>query len=242
MTRLAPISATLCLSLGRFLSRYRGRYLGLSCLWVSCLWVSCLCVSGAAAAGQSAPVPAVPAPEGEPSPERARPAEPDRAALTALRDRAESGDMAAQVALGSRLMESLDDATAAEGVAWLEKAALKGAPVYYVLGDAYARGVGVARDMRAAARWYRLGAEMGDGLAQFAIAKLYLTGTGVDTDIVRAVLYLKLANNRVYDRDRRREIADLLQRARWWTSWEEWKRVEELLSQWKPKTLQDLLN
>ena len=162
--------------------------------------------------------------------------------LAALRAQARAGDMAAQVALGTQLMDSLDDATAADGVRWLEKAALQGAPVYCILGDAYADGVGVAQNADSAARWYRLGAELGDGLAQYELAKLYLTGTGVNTDIVRAVLYLKLADKRVYEAERRREIAELLQRARWWTSWEEWKRVEELLAQWEPKTLQDLLN
>lgn len=160
----------------------------------------------------------------------------------ALRRQAESGDRAAQLALGTRLMESADDARAAEGIRWLEKAALQGAPVYVILGDAYKNGVGVSRDMIRAARWYELGAEMGDGLAQFEMAKLYLTGTGVETDIVKAVLYLKLADKRVYHQDQRREITDLLKRARWWTSWEEWKRVERLLAEWEPKSLQDLLN
>jgi uncharacterized protein len=59
-----------------------------------------------------------------------------------------------------------------------------GAPVE--LGNAYARGQGVDKDMVQAARWYRLAAERGDPAGQFNYATALKEGKGVDVDAAAA--------------------------------------------------------
>ncbi len=54
-------------------------------------------------------------------------------------------------------------------------------------------GRGVARDLPAAAVWYRRAAERGDPVAQMNLGDLYALGQGVARDLVQAVAWLSLA-------------------------------------------------
>ena len=48
-----------------------------------------------------------------------------------------------------------------------------------LIGELYAQGLGVRRDLTEAERWYKLGADRGDRQATFALGLAKLTGTGV---------------------------------------------------------------
>jgi len=155
---------------------------------------------------------------------------------------AEAGSASAQLALGTALLESEAEEDWARGISWLEKAARQGMPVYLLIGDAYRDGIGVARDLEAAARWYRVGAEVGDGLAQLALGKMYLDGEGVIRDLLQAAVYLQLAEQRLSDSEARAQAQEALMRAKLWTSWEDWERARELVRSWKPKPVSELIN
>lgn len=159
-----------------------------------------------------------------------------------LRSAATAGDASAQLALGTALLESEAEEDWARGISWLEKAARQGMPVYLLIGDAYRDGIGVARDLETAARWYRVGAEVGDGLAQLALGKMYLDGEGVIRDLLQAAVYLQLAEQRLSDPVARAEAQEALLRAKLWTSWEDWERARELVRSWKPKPVSELIN
>ncbi len=159
-----------------------------------------------------------------------------------LRRAAEAGEGAAQLALGTKLLESEAEADWAEGIAWLEKAARQGAPVYMIIADSYAHGVGMARDPARAAHWYRIGAETGDPLAQYEIGRRYLEGEGVAPDAVQAILYLELAVTRLRDAKVRAQAKRALMRAKWGATPAERARVAALLRAWRPKSLSELLN
>ncbi|MFQ5347209.1 MAG: tetratricopeptide repeat protein [Rhodothalassiaceae bacterium] len=160
----------------------------------------------------------------------------------ALRRAAEAGDGAAALALGTALLAGESDAEWAEGIAWLEKAAKQGAPVYLIIADSYAHGVGVAPDPARAADWYRIGAETGDPLAQYEIGRRYLAGDGVAPDPVQAIFYLELAVARLTEPARREEASWALVRAKWSATPDEREKVAALLRAWRPKTLRELLN
>jgi uncharacterized protein len=63
------------------------------------------------------------------------------------------------------------------------------------VGATYAQGARVATDLRAAARWYRLGARRGDPESQYDLGFMYLLGEGVAADPTRGLAYLKHAAN-----------------------------------------------
>ncbi len=62
------------------------------------------------------------------------------------------------------------------------------------LGEMYAGGAGVAKDVRQAAKWYLQAAEQGHGPAQLNLGLAYAAGLGVPGDHVRAHLWLNLAS------------------------------------------------
>ncbi len=100
------------------------------------------------------------------------------------------------------------------------------------LGEMYATGVGVAKDFRSAAKWYRLAADQGHGPAQLNLGLAYAEGLGVPGDHVRAHLWLNLASTGGDERARderdglakkmtAEQIAEAQQLARdWWESQE----------------------
>lgn len=65
----------------------------------------------------------------------------------------------------------------------------------YAVGWAHAHGRGTARDLRAAAEWYRVAATAGNSAdAQFALGEMYFNGRGVANDYDRAIeMYRKAA-------------------------------------------------
>src|SRR5713101_6723486 len=89
--------------------------------------------------------------------------------ITALRQKAEGGDVSAQVELGQRYTFAKGGVALdyAQARAWFEKAADKGfAPAQNSLGYLYERGEGVAQDNAQARFWYQKAADQGSALAQ----------------------------------------------------------------------------
>jgi TPR repeat protein len=70
-------------------------------------------------------------------------------------------------------------------------------PAYVTLGDLY-EGEAVDRDPAAAVRWWRMGAEHGDGEAAFKIAAAFEQGRGVPPDLVEALAWYGLAQRYGY--------------------------------------------
>lgn len=70
--------------------------------------------------------------------------------------------------------------------AWLPLAEQGNSAAQFNVGVLYEKGLGVAQDLSAAARWYRKAAEQGDVEAQYDVARLYETGSGVAKDLDEA--------------------------------------------------------
>jgi TPR repeat protein len=66
----------------------------------------------------------------------------------------------------------------------------------WVLGDVYARGVGAAKDVARAIRWYRLAIAYGDLEGYNRIAGLYQNGDGVPKDLQAAIRWYSAAAKR----------------------------------------------
>lgn len=77
------------------------------------------------------------------------------------------------------------------------------------VAELYAEGLGVRRDLRAAADWYRRAARRGDAVAQLNLGDDYATGRGVTRDPIAAYLWLDLAarQGRGWAAGRRDDIA-----------------------------------
>ena len=76
----------------------------------------------------------------------------------------------------------------------LQQAAEQGSDVaQFALGDMYYNGEGVAKDLAAAARWYRKAADQGNDSAQFALGDMYYYGEGVANDLVAAARWYRKA-------------------------------------------------
>lgn len=107
---------------------------------------------------------------------RGGPADP-AAALARLAVAAEAGLPAAQLLLGGALL--VDGVRAADGVAWLRRAAAAGEwSASWLLGTAYLRGLGVAREPAQARVMMQLAAQQGVVEAQLELATLYAGGVG----------------------------------------------------------------
>ena len=63
----------------------------------------------------------------------------------------------------------------------------------YNLGVAYVRGIGVMKDDREAAKWYRKAADQGHVMAQYELGVLHLHGKGVKRDAITAFTWLNIA-------------------------------------------------
>jgi len=77
------------------------------------------------------------------------------------------------------------------------------------LAGLYEAGLGVRRDDRRAAHWYRTAAESGHVIARLNIGDFYSRGRGVDLDRVKAWYWLDLAASAgsAWARNRRDEVA-----------------------------------
>ena len=60
----------------------------------------------------------------------------------------------------------------------------------------FAQGLGVPKDMAAAAKWFQLAAKAGNPKALFKLATMYATGDGVEHDLVQANVLAQRAANR----------------------------------------------
>lgn len=66
-------------------------------------------------------------------------------------------------------------------------------PAATIIGDAYAYGLAVPKNMDEALHWYEKAAEAGDGLGQIRLGELYSYGEGVKRDGMRAKYWLEKA-------------------------------------------------
>jgi len=69
------------------------------------------------------------------------------------------------------------------------------AEAQFDLGVLYAKGLGVARDLTAAADWYRKSAQQGNAEAEFALGQMYSRGWGVPRDVADAIRWFEMANS-----------------------------------------------
>jgi len=72
---------------------------------------------------------------------------------------------------------------------YLKSAQLENSWAQNRLGDCYAKGHGVAKDLVAAAKWYSAGAKNGDHTAQHNLGMCYLNGSGVEKNPQLALTY-----------------------------------------------------
>lgn len=143
---------------------------------------------------------------------------------------------------GLSLLESDDPNDWENAIGLLAQAASQGAPVYLLIADSWRQGFGVDADPYEAAKWYKIGAETGDGLAQFELGRMYLHGDEIESDMVQAVFYLQLSVDRLQDPMLKRRAESALTRAKLWAGWDDWQKAKAMLKDWKPKSLTELIN
>lgn len=117
------------------------------------------------------------------------------AALQMMRSLAETGDMAAQYALGY-MYESghIAERDGAEAAKWFRRAADQGdAASQIALGRLYQTGNGVGRDYGQAVELYTRAAISGAARGHYWLASMYRVGLGTPQDIVLAHMHYKLA-------------------------------------------------
>jgi hypothetical protein len=116
--------------------------------------------------------------------------------LSELQRKAENGDVAAQLELGSRYMNEKRGGVEsdAEAVKWYRLAAEQGnAEAQVNLGRLYFLGAGVPTNYAEAAKWYRLAAEQGNAAGQWCIGIMFANGFGVTRDDIQAVNWFQRA-------------------------------------------------
>lgn len=80
--------------------------------------------------------------------------------------------------------------------AWLPQAEQGDQEARVIVGEIYERGLGVAPDFQAAARWYRIAADDGSRRAQINLGHLYERGLGVAADPLAALDWYRRAAGR----------------------------------------------
>jgi len=63
----------------------------------------------------------------------------------------------------------------------------------YQIGNFYAEGLGVKKNLIEAINWYKLSAEQGFTYAQFNLGGMYYRGEGIEKNVVQAVYWYKKA-------------------------------------------------
>lgn len=131
-----------------------------------------------------------------------------RKGLEELKFMASEGDAEAQYKLGYCYQEGHAGIGVdyGEAVKWFSLAAeANHFSAQLVLGDCYANGRGVSKNISYAAKLYRLSAEGDNAFAQCELAKCYATGKGVIEDYVEAYAWFLLAAKNqdlfAFDRD-----------------------------------------
>ena len=109
--------------------------------------------------------------------------------------KADSGDAAAQYALGWMYANGEGvPMDAAKAVEWCQKAAAQGEAFAQLrLGWMYANGEGVPKDAAKAAEWYQKAAAQGNTLAQAELGGRYYKGEGVPKEAAKAVEWYQKA-------------------------------------------------
>ena len=82
----------------------------------------------------------------------------------------------------------------------LKKAEQGDAQAQYNLGECYADGAGVAKDVAEAVKWYRKAAEQGHAPAQNALGWCYANGEGVTKDVHEAVKWYRKAADQKHEK------------------------------------------
>lgn len=116
--------------------------------------------------------------------------------LPELTEKAEAGDVQAQLSLGISYLSRRGGIAQdfPQGVNWVRKAAEQGnADAQELLGILYADGLGVSQDYQQAANWYQKAAEQGNAGAQEFLGMLYGNGDGVPKDLRQAAYWLRKA-------------------------------------------------
>ena len=115
-----------------------------------------------------------------PQPIHANPGEA-RVSLEDLVERAEQGEVEAQVTLGLRYKHGMQvPQDFREALKWLLRASRQGnAFAQARVGAMYRDGLGAGRNYAEAVKWFRRSAGQGDSTAQLALGILYKEGTGV---------------------------------------------------------------
>jgi TPR repeat protein len=120
--------------------------------------------------------------------------------IARVRQLAESGDLEAQVALGTFFAEgqfTLKDEV--QSANWFRRAAESGhAVAQFGLGRMYANGTGVARDDAIAFQWFQKSAEQGDAAGQNGLGWLYREGRGTPSNDPQAVFWLRKAADQAH--------------------------------------------
>jgi uncharacterized protein len=78
---------------------------------------------------------------------------------------------------------------------WKTAAEAGQAEAQFDLGVLYAQGLGVRRDLTAAADWYRKSAAQGNAEAEFALGQMYSRGWGIPRDEADAIRWFQMANS-----------------------------------------------
>ena len=118
-----------------------------------------------------------------------------KALLECLLDKAEQGNVEAQVRLGLRYKHGMGvPQDSGEALNWFLRASVNGNALAQAhLGAMYRDGLDVAQNYAEAAKWFRKSAEQGNSAAQLALGILYKQGKGVLQDDKEALKWLKSA-------------------------------------------------
>ena len=118
-----------------------------------------------------------------------------------LKAEAEAGDAEAQFQYGLQLIFNSpeDKKSAAQGAAWVQKAAKQDhLKAMHVLGALYADGVGIGQDDKLAVQWQQKAADKDMPEAQTALGLHYAQGKGVAKDLVKGLEWIKKAADQNY--------------------------------------------
>ena len=94
---------------------------------------------------------------------------------------------------GARLFENKDYIGAYK--LWVGLAGQGNTSAQVNVGNLYAKGLGVEKNLNEAFRWLNMAAEKGDINAQNSIGEMYLLGNGLLKDITKADMWFTIASN-----------------------------------------------
>jgi len=83
---------------------------------------------------------------------------------------------------------------------WKDLAAQGDVKAQNNLGILYRRGLGVKKNPKEAAKWYKLAADQGFAKAQFNLGLMYKRGNGVEKDLIKAIDLYQLSARNGYSR------------------------------------------